>query len=154
MGTNKTLTHQATALTSKHWKTGSCSFQGSSVTMVTCYIEPDSIEVNLHQPSSQVCVLLTEVVNQEVRGEALGAVAHGGVVVRVSSKHQHGPTHNHGRVEVAEEAAVPENGPAHARAHTHTHTHTHTVMTRYWSAPPGGHYLYMRQTIIVHIGAI
>lgn len=32
--------------------------------------------------------------------------------MRVSSEHQHGPAHNHGRVEVAEEAAVFENGPA------------------------------------------
>lgn len=55
---------------------------------------------------------LTEVVNQEVGGEALGAVAHGGVVVRVPSEHQHGPAQHHGRVEVTEEAAVSENGPA------------------------------------------
>lgn len=55
---------------------------------------------------------LTEVVNQEVGGETLGAVAHGGVVVRVSSKHQHGAAHDDGRVEVTEEAAVSENGPA------------------------------------------
>lgn len=64
-------------------------------------------------PSPRVRLLfLTEVVNQEVGGEALGAVAHGGVVVRVSSEHQHGPAHDHGRVEVTEEAAVSENGPA------------------------------------------
>lgn len=70
----------------------------------------------MHQlPHTCVRALLTEVVNQEVGGEALGAVAHGGVVVRVSSEHQHGPAHDHGRVEVAEEAAVSENGPAHTQ---------------------------------------
>lgn len=57
-------------------------------------------------------MLLTEVVNQEVGGETLGAVAHGGVVVRVSSEHQHGAAHDHGRVQVTEEAAVSEDGPA------------------------------------------
>lgn len=62
-------------------------------------------------------MLLTEVVNQEVGGEALGAVAHGGVVVRVPSKHQHGAAHDLGRVEVAEEAAVPQNGPAETDEH-------------------------------------
>lgn len=59
-----------------------------------------------------VCVLLTQTVGQEVGGEALGAVAHGRVVVRVSTKHQHRPAHYHRRVEVTEEAAVSQNGPA------------------------------------------
>lgn len=39
-------------------------------------------------------------------------MAHGGVVVRVSSEHQHRPAHDHRRVEVPEEAAVPQDGPA------------------------------------------
>lgn len=60
-----------------------------------------------------VCVcVLTKTVRQEVGGEALGAMAHGRVVVRVSSEHQHRPAHDHGRVEVTEEAAVSEDGPA------------------------------------------
>lgn len=60
---------------------------------------------------TSVWVLLTQTVGQEVRGEALGAVAHRRVVVRVSSKHQHGAAHYDRRVKVAEEAAVSQNGP-------------------------------------------
>ena len=63
----------------------------------------------------RICVrlcVLTKTVGQEVGGEALGAVAHGRVVVRVSSEHQHGPAHDLGRVEVTEEAAVSQDGPA------------------------------------------
>lgn len=63
-----------------------------------------------------LCVLLTQIVSQEVGREALGAVAHGRVVVRVSSEHQHRPAHDHRCVEVTEEAAVSQNGPA----QTHT----------------------------------
>lgn len=63
-----------------------------------------------------VCVLLTQTVGQEVGGEALGAVAHGCVVVCVSAKHQHRPAHYHRCVEVTEEAAVSQNGPAHAHS--------------------------------------
>lgn len=40
-------------------------------------------------------------------------MAHGCVVVCVSSKHQHRSTHNHRCVEVTEEAAVSQNGPVH-----------------------------------------
>lgn len=57
-------------------------------------------------------MLPTKIVSQEVRREALGAVAHGSVIVCVSSKHQHRPAHNHRCVEVTEEAAVSQNGPA------------------------------------------
>lgn len=63
-----------------------------------------------------LCVLLTQIVSQEVGREALGAVAHGRVVVRVSSEHQHRPAHDHRCVEVTEEAAVSQDGPA----QTHT----------------------------------
>lgn len=62
------------------------------------------------------CVLLTQTVGQEVGGEAFGAVAHGCVVVCVSSKHQHRPAHYHRCVEVTEEAAVSQNGPAQAHS--------------------------------------
>lgn len=55
---------------------------------------------------------LTDIVGHEVRGEALGPVAHGGVIVSVPSKHQHGPTDDHSRVQVAEEPAVLENRPS------------------------------------------
>lgn len=54
-----------------------------------------------------LCLILTQTVGQEVGGEALGAVAHGCVVVCVSSKHQHGPAHYHRCVEVPEKATVP-----------------------------------------------
>lgn len=59
-----------------------------------------------------VCVLLTQTVGQEVRGEALGTMAHRRIVVCVSSKHEHRPAHYNRRVEVTEEAAVSQNGPA------------------------------------------
>ena len=61
-----------------------------------------------------VCVraLPTQTVGQEVGREALGAMAHGRVVVRVAPEHQHGPAHHDGRVQVPEEAAVPQDGPA------------------------------------------
>lgn len=39
-------------------------------------------------------------------------MAHGGVVVGISTKHQHHPTNHHCCVEVPEEAAVSQNGPA------------------------------------------
>lgn len=55
---------------------------------------------------------LTDIVGHEIRGEALGPVAHGGVIVSVPSEHQHGPTDDHSRVQVAEEPAVFENSPS------------------------------------------
>lgn len=64
------------------------------------------------EAAAAASVLLTQTVGQEVGGEALGAVAHGCVVVRVSSEHQHRPAHYHCCVEVTEEAAVSQNGPA------------------------------------------
>lgn len=63
-------------------------------------------------------MLLTEAVGQEVGREALGAVAHGRVVVSVAAKHQHHPAHHHRRVQVTEEAAVSQNGPAQTHGHS------------------------------------
>lgn len=44
-------------------------------------------------------------------------MAHGGVVVRVSSKHQHGSTHYHSRVQVAEKSAVFKYSPSKIRVY-------------------------------------
>ena len=38
-------------------------------------------------------------------------MAHGRVIVCVSSKHQHGSTHYHSCVQVTEKSAVLKNGP-------------------------------------------
>lgn len=54
---------------------------------------------------------LTEVVGHEVGGEALGPVAHAGVVVRVAPKHQHSPAGDDGRVHVPERSAVLQDAP-------------------------------------------
>lgn len=60
---------------------------------------------------------LTNIVRHEIRREALGAVAHGGVVVRVSSKHQHGSAHYHRRVQIAEKSTVLKNSPSEIKIH-------------------------------------
>lgn len=39
-------------------------------------------------------------------------MAHGGVIVCVSSKHQHGSTHYHSRVQVAKKSTVFKNSPS------------------------------------------
>lgn len=55
---------------------------------------------------------LTNIIGHKIWRKALGSVAHGGVIVSVSSKHQHGPTHYHSCVQVAEKAAVFQNSPS------------------------------------------
>lgn len=55
---------------------------------------------------------LTNIIGHKIRRKALGSVAHGGVIVSVSSKHQHGPTHYHSCVQVAEKPAVLQNSPS------------------------------------------
>lgn len=55
---------------------------------------------------------LTDIVGHKIGREALSTVAHGGVVVRVPSKHQHGSTHYHGCVQIAEKSAVFKNRPS------------------------------------------
>lgn len=64
-----------------------------------------------------VCVL-TQTVSQEVRGETLGSVAHGRVIVCVSTKHQHGSTHYHRRVKVTEKATVSKDSPVQTNSNT------------------------------------
>lgn len=60
------------------------------------------------------CVL-TDVVGQEVRGEALGSIALGCVVVSVPTKDQHRASQQRHRVEVAGGATLCQHPPARAR---------------------------------------
>lgn len=76
-----------------------------------------------------MCVL-TQTVSQEVRGETLGSVAHGCVVVRVSSKHQHGSTHYHRRVKVTEKATVSEDSPVETDSNTDEAAQTLNILKR------------------------
>lgn len=55
---------------------------------------------------------LTHIIGHKIRGKALSTVAHGGVVVCVPPKHQHGSAHYHGGVQVAEKFAVFKNRPS------------------------------------------
>lgn len=53
----------------------------------------------------------TDVVGQEVGGEALGAVAERRVVVRVAAEDEQRPAEEGGRVQVARVAALPQDEP-------------------------------------------
>lgn len=60
---------------------------------------------------------LTNIIGHKIWRKALGSVAHGGVIVSISSKHQHGPTHYHSCVQVAEKSAVFQNSPSEIKTH-------------------------------------
>lgn len=62
-----------------------------------------------------VNVKLTQAVGEEVRGEALGSVAHGRVVVSVSAEHQHRAARYDCGVQVSEEATVSQDCPTQHR---------------------------------------
>lgn len=62
---------------------------------------------------------LTNIICHKIWRKALSTMAHWCVIVCISSKHQHGSTHYHSSVQIAEKSTIFKNRPSEMKTHTH-----------------------------------